>query len=49
MSTPNGWTKKETKHRDVIAKALVNNGYTESQAFAIATAQITKLRRGINK
>lgn len=46
MPKPHGWTDREVKHRDKVAEALIHKGYTQEQAFAIATAQIIKQRRG---
>lgn len=45
MPKPRGWTDRETKHRDKIAEALIRKGYTDRQAYAIATDQIIKQRR----
>jgi len=38
--------KDEQKHRDIVVKVLMANMYSRTQAVAIATDQILKLRKG---
>lgn len=45
MPTPQGWTNSKVKYRDAIVRKLKQEGYSESQAYAIATSMIEKSER----
>ena len=44
MPKPEGWTDAETEHRDKIAKALSEHGYSEERSYAIATSAVERAR-----
>lgn len=45
MAKPKGWTDPQVKHRDKIADKLIQRGYGDSQAYAIATNIINNQKR----
>jgi uncharacterized protein YdaT len=46
MPKPQGWSDAELRKRDEIKDALMKDrGFSESRAYAIATAQVQGMRR----
>ena len=45
MAGPRGWSDREVKHRDKVAEALIRKGFSNEQAFAIATSNMLKNKK----
>lgn len=44
MPKPEGWTDSMLAHRDSIAKALREHGFSEERSYAIATGSVERAR-----